>query len=132
MGHLRKVVAVLLGLASLVGGEQAYAQEPAEMAGGTSAPVVATSGPIVETPSSVVAQAAAAPNPYTGDLLDRYRLTGDWWGARSALAEEGLTFDFYDTQFYQGVASGGQRRQFRYGGKLDYLFNPEPSVIYRP
>ncbi|HMP02131.1 MAG TPA: carbohydrate porin [Gemmatales bacterium] len=66
---------------------------------------------------------ATAPHPYAGDLFTRPRLTGDWWGARSALADQGLNFDLFATQFYQGVARGGEEQQFRFGGKLDYLFN---------
>lgn len=62
-------------------------------------------------------------NPYDGDLRTRLRLTGNWGGARSCLAEHGLTFDLFATQFYQGVASGGREQEFEYGGKVDYLFN---------
>jgi porin len=65
----------------------------------------------------------SAPNPYEGDLLTRLRMTGDWCGHRTALAERGLRFDLFATQFYQGVASGGREREWRYGGKLDYLFD---------
>lgn len=60
-------------------------------------------------------------NPYEGNLRTRSRLTGDWFGLRSALAEKGLTFDMSATQFYQGVDSGGRIRQWDYGGKLDYF-----------
>ena len=62
-------------------------------------------------------------HPYTGDLSSRLRLSGDWWGSRSALADRGLTFDLFLTQFYQGIAAGGRRQAWEYGGKLDYLFN---------
>jgi porin len=71
----------------------------------------------------------SASNPYAGDLLTRQRLTGDWWSTRSALADRGLTFDLFATQFYQGVASGGNEQQFRYGGKLDYLFNVDGGKL---
>ncbi|HEX4611857.1 MAG TPA: carbohydrate porin [Urbifossiella sp.] len=64
----------------------------------------------------------AAPNPYAGDLHTRLRMTGDWGGTRSALADRGVTFDLFATQFYQGVAAGGREQEFNYGGKLDYLF----------
>ncbi|MCS6977613.1 MAG: hypothetical protein NZM31_11490 [Gemmatales bacterium] len=56
-------------------------------------------------------------------------MTGDWCGARSTLAEHGLTFDVFLTQFYQGVASGGEEQLFRYGGKLDYLFNGDGGKL---
>ncbi len=73
-------------------------------------------------PESAAAEPAAL-NPYAGDLHARLRMTGDWWGTRSALADRGLTFDLFATQFYQGVAAGGREREFEFGGKLDYLFN---------
>jgi porin len=62
-------------------------------------------------------------NPYSGDLFTRRYLTGDWNGRRSQLAERGVTMDFFASQFYQGVTSGGLSREFEYGGKLDYLLN---------
>lgn len=68
-------------------------------------------------------------NPYAGDLLTRSRLTGDWWGHRSALVERGVTFDFFATQFYQGVASGGRNQDWEYGGKLDYLMNVDGGKL---
>ncbi|MCP4784506.1 MAG: carbohydrate porin [Fuerstiella sp.] len=51
---------------------------------------------------------------------DRKTLTGEWWGARSSLEEEGITFDATVTQFYQGVASGGLHQRFGYSGHGDY------------
>ena len=73
--------------------------------------------------SSESGEAARPPNPYAGGPFDRATLSGDWWGARSRLDERGLKFDVHSTQFYQGVAAGGQQRTWQYGGKLDYLFN---------
>lgn len=55
-------------------------------------------------------------------LFSRQYLTGDLFGARSGLAEHGVLADIQLTQFYQGVASGGRRRTFLYGGKADYMF----------
>jgi hypothetical protein len=45
---------------------------------------------------SKVAGAGEAPpaaEPYSGDLLSRSTLTGDWWGVRNQVAEKGVTFD---------------------------------------
>jgi porin len=81
------------------------------------------------SPASSEAQQTAEANPYAGDLFSRPRLTGDWWGARSGLADRGLTFDFFATQFYQGVASGGRQQSFQYGGKLDYLFGLDAGKL---
>ncbi|HBL48187.1 MAG TPA: hypothetical protein DDZ90_32875, partial [Planctomycetaceae bacterium] len=55
-------------------------------------------------------------------LFSREYLTGDLFGARSGLAEHGVIADIQLTQFYQGVASGGRRQRFLYGGKGDYMF----------
>lgn len=54
---------------------------------------------------------------------DLRTLTGDWGGLRTALADRGMEFELYATQFYQGVASGGREQDWEYGGKLDYLLH---------
>lgn len=79
--------------------------------------------PLVETDLAPAPAAPAAESPYAGDLRTRLRLLGDPGGCRSALAESGLAFDVFATQFYQGVASGGPQQEWAYGGKLDYLIN---------
>jgi porin len=65
------------------------------------------------------------PSPFAGTLFERTKLTGNWWGARDALLENGLTFDNSTTQFYQGVTSGGIKQSFEYAGRNDYLFKME-------
>jgi porin len=55
-------------------------------------------------------------------LLHRENLFGAWCGLRPALASHGIIADLQLTQFYQGVASGGNEELFKYGGKLDYNF----------
>lgn len=57
----------------------------------------------------------------SGDFWTRPKLTGDWAGSRSELAEDGLTFQGDITQYYQGVTKGGLAQQFNYGGRADYL-----------
>lgn len=56
-------------------------------------------------------------------LLTRPKLTGDWFGRRSTLAESGFSFDLSTTQYFQGVASGGVEQGFEYGGRNDYFLN---------
>lgn len=56
-------------------------------------------------------------------LWCREKLTGDWCGKRTCLAENGIVIDSSLTQFYQGVASGGAEQRFRYGAKLDLFAN---------
>jgi hypothetical protein len=47
-----------------------------------------------------------------GTILDRFTLTGDWWGVRDTLSAHGVAFDVSLTQFYQGVTDGGKERDF--------------------
>jgi porin len=59
--------------------------------------------------------------PFGGPLLERPKLTGDWFGCRDAVRDHGITLDISTTQFYQGVASGGLEQSFKYGGRNDYF-----------
>lgn len=54
---------------------------------------------------------------------DRTQLTGDWFGTRSSLAENGVSVDADSTMFYMGVASGGNEQEFRFSGHNDYVIN---------
>ena len=123
MSRLRNRFVKSIVFGCLLVGRQGIAQQDPGTPAEDPSSVVVTPGLTAGSRAGSETQAPAASNPYTGDLLDRYRLTGDWGGARSSLADRGLSFDFFATQFYQGVASGGQEQKFRYGGKLDYLFN---------
>ena len=60
---------------------------------------------------------------YSGDLLNRSTLTGDWGGARNDLAAKGLTIDFGLTQIEQGVIGGGKHDIWEYGGRGDLTAN---------
>jgi porin len=60
---------------------------------------------------------------YGGDLWNRSRLSGDWGGVRTDLANKGVQVDVDWTQYVQGVVDGGLDRSTRYGGHLDYLIN---------
>jgi porin len=62
-------------------------------------------------------------SPSGGTIFERPKLAGNWWGARQALAETGITLDVSATAFYQGVASGGINQTFAYTGRNDALFN---------
>ncbi|WP_411727189.1 carbohydrate porin [Methyloglobulus sp.] len=44
---------------------------------------------------------------FSGDLLSRSKLTGDWGGIRNDMAEKGVTVDLDATHVTQHVASGG-------------------------
>lgn len=60
---------------------------------------------------------------YGGDLMTREALTGDWGGARTALAEEnGIQFAVDVNHYYQGIWDGGRSRESDYSGSSDYRF----------
>ena len=55
--------------------------------------------------------------------LTSSQLSGDWFGNRTSLAESGIAFESYLTQFSMGVVSGGLDRSGRYAGHGDYIAN---------
>ena len=71
---------------------------------------------------------AALPS-YGGCLCCRSNLTGDWFGHRTCLAANGITFQGDVTQYYQGITSGGLRREFEYGGHADYVLNMDLNKL---
>ena len=67
---------------------------------------------------------AATPADATDDpppAAPPFGVTGDWFGARDALFDEGIDLRTNLSQFYQGVTSGGLRQTFPYGLKFDYF-----------
>lgn len=73
-----------------------------------------------EVPSN---SAASQPVSFGGPWYSRPKLTGDWYGLRERLRDNGFTFDISATAYYTGVASGGLEEPFRFGGRNDYLLN---------
>jgi porin len=73
-----------------------------------------------ETPAPPVTP-APAPDPYPDGPPSSRFLLGDVFGLRPVSEERGLSFYVSSTQFEQGVAAGGLRRAFRWGGKFDLL-----------
>lgn len=65
-------------------------------------------------------------------FAEKSSLTGDWFGLRPKLADEGATFNIYGTQFYQGVADGGRSQEGEYGGKFDYLAHISAARLGNP
>ena len=72
---------------------------------------------------------AAPATPYSGDILTRSTLTGDWWGLRNQLADKGITFDLSITQVGQGVVGGGKSGEWEYGGRSDMIMNLETQKL---
>jgi porin len=78
---------------------------------------------------NVVAQDTAPKDPYSGDILSRSTLTGDWWGIRNQLAEKGITFDLNVTQVGQGVVGGGKNGAWEYSGRGDMIMNVDSGKL---
>jgi carbohydrate-selective porin OprB len=53
------------------------------------------------------------------DLLTRSALTGDWGGARSWLADNGVSLDLRYTSFYQGLAQAQTAGELRGGSPTE-------------
>jgi porin len=64
---------------------------------------------------------------YSGDLVNRPALTGDWLGARNELAEDGIAFNVEVLQFMQGNAHGGKDTGIEYFGSADYILQFDTS-----
>ena len=81
--------------------------------------------------SKVVGAGEAPPpaEPYSGDLLSRSTLTGDWGGLRNEWAAKGLTFDVNITQIGQGVVNGGKSGVWQYGGRGDIVFDADSQKL---
>jgi porin len=75
--------------------------------------------------AAVVPQTSAC----SSELWTRSQLTGDWFGSRDEFATGGLTFFGDITQYYQGVTTGGLERQFKYGGRGDYLVDLDSQKL---
>jgi porin len=60
---------------------------------------------------------------YSGDFRSRPALTGDWGGLRNTLAAKGINLDVDILLSLQGVNSGGQAREYKFGGSADYELN---------
>jgi porin len=74
--------------------------------------------------SCVPCVAPASPVPsFGGSLCCRPKLFGGWGGHRSRLAERGLNFDIYNTNFYGQVFNGGLQETAQYRGRFDMLLN---------
>lgn len=56
-------------------------------------------------------------------IISRDKLTGDWGGVRTKLAEDGVMIDLSYTAFYQGMFSGTGDDDFDFGDRVDALIN---------
>jgi len=72
---------------------------------------------------------ATSAQPYSGSVLSRSTLSGDWVGSRSDLASKGVTFDANVTQITQGVVDGGKDSSWEYGGRGDLTINLDTQKL---
>jgi porin len=77
----------------------------------------------------VDAQDTTPKDPYSGDLLTRSTLTGDWGGLRNEWAAKGVTIDLNITQVGQGVVNGGKSSAWQYGGRGDLTINVDSQKL---
>jgi porin len=110
----RECICVAVGLAFLV----SFAN-PARAVEAGVAPI---SGMEIEEPASASAGLLPIPD-YSASFWKRGYLTGDWWGARTYLANKGVQIGVELNQYIQGVTNGGRDRTTAYGGTADYTVN---------
>jgi porin len=73
---------------------------------------------------------AAAPTaPWAGDIFERQRLTGDWFGIRNSLGQYGIDIQVTASQFIQSVVSGGINENTEVGAKFDYIMNVDGGKL---
>ena len=73
-------------------------------------------------PGLVFSDDSILPTPdYTGSLLNRSKLTGDWNGIRGKLAEKGLHVNFRSVSTYQNLAAGGIKTDDAFVSTQDLL-----------
>jgi len=80
----------------------------------------------------------AAPTESQPDFWSRPTLSGDWWGARSELADHGVNLRLFATGYYQGqwtgeagvfTADDGRGTRFLTGGRLDGLIDLDTTRL---
>jgi porin len=75
------------------------------------------------------AQPVDIPPTWGGDIWDRPRLTGSWFGLRDELGKKGVVIDIDLTQEPQGVITGGQDETAKYGGLAEYTLNVDTQKL---
>jgi porin len=83
---------------------------------------------VQETPAPP-ATPPPAPDPYPDGPVSSRFLLGDGFGLHPVSDERGVSFFVSSTQFEQGVASGGFRQAFRWGGKVDLLAHVDSEKV---
>jgi len=109
------VVATIFATVMLVPERISYAQDPTP----SPKPVASTTEKVksdAQEPANAAAAKPAEPEP---DFWHQETMTGDWGGTRSRWKEKGVELVFKQSNFVQGVASGGLRESSVYNGKFE-------------
>jgi porin len=121
------VVVVVAGATFLCG--SVFAEDTApEKQSPPSNPPPTSAAPNEGAPAEKPAPPPTQPD-YSGSLLDRTTLTGDWFGLRNTLAEKGITLDATLTQVTQGIVRGGTNSGWQYGGRDDFTLNIDTGKL---
>jgi len=73
-------------------------------------------------PKKPQAEATLFPVPdFTADIWQRAKLTGDWFGLRTKMANNGVQLDLDNVHTFQDVASGGLDTTARYLGNAEVV-----------
>src|SRR5262245_60799554 len=68
------------------------------------------------------AEATLFPVPdFTGDIWTRAKLSGDWFGLRTKMANNGVQLDVDNVHTFQSVTSGGLDTTSRYLGNAEIV-----------
>ena len=92
-----------------------YAQEPTP----SPTPVASTTERVKSDAQQAANTTATKPAEPEPDFWHQETMTGDWGGTRSRWKEKGVELEFKQTNFFQGVASGGVRQDSEYNGKFE-------------
>jgi porin len=69
------------------------------------------------------------PPTWGGDLWDRPRLTGSWFGLRDELGKRGVVVDLDFLQIPQGVVTGGRDNGAAYNGLAEYTLHVDTQKL---
>ncbi|MEJ2533455.1 MAG: carbohydrate porin [Halioglobus sp.] len=77
----------------------------------------------------LLAQDAPANEAADNSFSERSYLTGDWGGALSRLADQGVGLELEYTSIYQGLVSGDGDKEGEYGGRADVFLNLDSGKL---
>jgi len=81
-------------------------------------------------PKKPETEATLFPVPdFTSDIWKRAKLTGDWFGLRTKLGNNGIQLDVDNVHIFQDVASGGIDRTGRYGGSGEIVLKLDSNKM---